>query len=76
MINEVGNTSDDEDRYQISVDPAVLTLDMVLNKIENKNLDLYSDVKINEKYQSLVDKIDKDLVYKDSDLIKDIDKID
>ncbi|MBP9477691.1 MAG: YihY/virulence factor BrkB family protein [Sebaldella sp.] len=76
VINEVGNTSDDEDRYQISVDPAVLTLDMVLNKIENKNLDLYSDVKINEKYQSLVDKIDKDLVYKDSDLIKDIDKID
>ena len=72
----MGNTSDDEDRYQISVDPAVLTLDMVLNKIENKNLDLYSDVKINEKYQSLVDKIDKDLVYKDSDLIKDIDKID
>ena len=37
---------------------------------------LYSDVKINEKYQNLLDNIDKDLVYKDSRLVKDIDKTD
>ena len=76
IINEIANDTDDDDRYQISVDPTVLTLDTLLNKIEEKNMILYSDVKINEKYQNLLDNIDKDLVYKDSRLVKDIDKTD
>ena len=77
IINEIANNDDnDDDRYQIAVDPTVLTLDMLLNRIEIKNWAIYSDVKINEKYQNLLDNIDKDLVYKDSRLVKDIDKTD
>jgi membrane protein len=73
IINEVVSDNDD-DKYQMSVDPGVLTLDILLNKIEERNEDLYRDVSINKKYKTLLENIQEDIIYKNEKLIKDIDK--
>ena len=73
LINEIVNNSDD-DKYQISVDPAVLTLEMLLNKIEVRNTNLYEDVEISKKYKPILKNIQKDIIYKNEKLVKDIEK--
>ena len=73
LINEIVNDSDD-DKYQISVDPAVLTLEMLLNKIELRNINLYEDVEISKKYKPILKKIQEDIICKNEKLVKDIDK--
>ena len=73
LVNEIVNDSDD-DKYQISVDPAVLTLEMLLNKIEAGNIKLYEDVEISKKYTPMLKKIQEDIIYKNEKLVKDIDK--
>ena len=72
VINEIVNDSD-EDKYQISADPTVLTLEMLLNKIETRNTELYKDVEISRKYESVLKNIQEDIVYKNKKLVKDID---
>ena len=73
LINEIVNDSDD-DKYQISVDPAVLTLEMLLNKIEVRNINLYEDVEISKKYKPILKNIQKDIIYKNEKLVKDIEE--
>ena len=73
IVNEIVNDSDD-DKYQISVDPAILTLDMLLNKMEIRNMQLYEDVEISKKYKPILKNIQEDIICKNEKLIKDIDK--
>lgn len=73
IINEVVNESDD-DRYQISIDPGILTFDMLLNRLETKNLDLYKDIQVNKAYKDILENIEQNIVYEDGKLIKDIDE--
>ena len=73
IVNEIVNDSDD-DKYQISVDPAILTLDMLLNKMEIRNMQLYEDVEISKKYKPILKNIQEDIICKNGKLIKDIDK--
>lgn len=73
IINEVVTESDD-DRYQISIDPGILTFEMLLNKLETKNLDLYKDIKVNEEYKNILENIEQSIVYNNKKLIKDIDQ--
>ncbi len=73
LINEIVNNSD-YDKYQISVDPAVLTLEMLLNKIEVRNINLYEDVEISKKYKPILKNIQKDIIYKNEKLVKDIEE--
>ena len=73
IINEVVSDGDD-DKYQISTDPTVLTLDTLLNKMETRNEELYQDVVISPKYESVLQNIQEDIIYKNEKLIKDIEE--
>lgn len=73
VINEIVSDSMD-DKYQVSVDPSVFTLEILLNKIEVKNMELYKDIEISKKYEQILKNIEKDIIYKNEKLVKDIDE--
>ena len=47
---------------------------MLLNKIEVRNTNLYEDVEISKKYKPILKNIQKDIIYKNEKLVKDIEK--
>ena len=71
ILSEIVNNNYEES-FQISVDPTVLTIGMFLDKLDNRNMELYSDVKIKKEHSGILQVIDKNLTHENDLLIKDI----